>query len=310
MERITELHESLTKHTELIHSSNTKLSNCISMHFSGNPLSLLQLGRFLDESSKAVRNRAAYNIGSMAGNLIVSVKLNATSTPAGPPNGNGSSILKPSSSKRGYDDSYDRARDAVNAARKRLQKSNTVNSVSDEHLEFAQSIIGNMFRELKGANGELIIESLGLSVTPSTVIKQNAFQTGNVSGSEPANFSTKPRLIVACRLSGGVAIPAFTLRRVLSHPNSSQFFDGMLTTKVDSLGPEYRMPLSDLGKEAESKGQPSMLLFVAVPLPSQPSQKRSAGTDHHHNNNSNNNNNDNNNDEDDTNRPSKAARRM
>ena len=303
MERITELHNSLASHSHLMNAQSTKLSNCISMHFAGNPLSLSQLGKFLDEASKVVRTKSAFNFGALGGNLIVSVKLNSNSgtgthtSSTGNVNGH---VVK-TSSKRGYDDSYDRARDAVDAARKRLQKGKT-DTVPNEHLQFAQTVICNMFRELKGTHGELVFESLGLSVTPSTVMKPNTFQSGDYSNpTETAHFSTRPRLIIACRLSGGVAIPAFTLKRVLSYNNT--FFDGMITTKVDSLGTEYRMPLSNLGQEAESKGQQSMLLFVAVPnvdistlssAPSStPSQKRLT-----------------NDDDESSDRPAKAARRM
>lgn len=247
------------------------------MHFAGNPLSLSQLGRFLNETTKLVKHRDAFNIGALGGNLIVSIKLTpvgvarettsstTTSTSTPKPLGSGS-FLEPhrrySQSKRGYDDSLDRAREAVGAARTRLGRGEEHLEHLGTHLDVAEGIIANMFREIKGSNGELVFESLGLSVSPSRVIQTNAFQ--GEQAVQP-NFSTRPRLIIACRLSGGIAIPLFTLKRVLSQ--NGQFLDGMITTKIDSLGPEYRLPLSHLGKEAESKGQQSILLFLAVPPP-------------------------------------------
>jgi len=278
MERISELHDSICNHTQLLQSSNTKLSNCISMHFAGNPLSLSQLGRFLNETTKLVKHRDAFNIGALGGNLIVSIKLtpvgvarettSSTTTTTPKPLGSGS-FLEPhrrySQSKRGYDDSLDRAREAVGAARTRLGRGEEHLEHLGTHLDVAEGIIANMFREIKGSNGELVFESLGLSVSPSRVIQTNAFQGEQAVQPVQPNFSTRPRLIIACRLSGGIAIPLFTLKRVLSQ--NGQFLDGMITTKIDSLGPEYRLPLSHLGKEAESKGQQSMLLFLAVPPP-------------------------------------------
>lgn len=274
MEHISELHDSICNHTQLLQSSNTKLSNCISMHFAGNPLSLSQLGRFLNETTKLVKHRDAFNIGALGGNLIVSIKL----TPVGVARETTSSTPKPlssgsslephrrySQSKRGYDDSLDRAREAVGAARTRLGRGEEHLEHLGTHLDVAEGIIANMFREIRGSNGELVFESLGLSVSPSRVIQTNAFQGEQAAQSVQPNFSTRPRLIIACRLSGGIAIPLFTLKRVLSQ--NGQFLDGMITTKIDSLGPEYRLPLSHLGKEAESKGQQSMLLFLAVPSP-------------------------------------------
>lgn len=279
MERISELHDSICNHTQLLQSSNTKLSNCISMHFAGNPLSLSQLGRFLNETTKLVKHRDAFNIGALGGNLIVSIKLTpvgvareTTSTPK--PLSSGSSLephCRYSQSKRGYDDSLDRAREAVGAARTRLGRGEEHLEHLGTHLDVAEGIIANMFREIRGSNGELVFESLGLSVSPSRVIQTNAFQGEQASQSVQPNFSTRPRLIIACRLSGGIAIPLFTLKRVLSQ--NGQFLDGMITTKIDSLGPEYRLPLSHLGKEAESKGQQSMLLFLAVPPPPPTSPK-------------------------------------
>ena len=46
--------------------------------------------------------------------------------------------------------------------------------------------------------------------------------------------------------------------------------DGMMTTNPETLGPEYRLPLSELGRAAEGAGQHSILLFSAVPTPAAP----------------------------------------
>ena len=63
------------------------------------------------------------------------------------------------------------------------------------------------------------------------------------------SVSSRPKLIVACRLSAGIAVPVYALRSALS--TTGAFPDGMMTTNPDSLGPEYRLPLSGLGKAAE-----------------------------------------------------------
>lgn len=264
MEQVETLHESLCKHDALLNATSSKLSNCVSIHYTGNPLSLSQLDRFLNESVAVVKQRSAYHIGSLSGNLVVSVNLR-TEASAAP----SSSLSKPKS-KRGYDDSSDRAKDAVDAARERLQNNKT-KAVSEDHLRMAQSIIERMFRDIKGSNGELVFESLGLSVSQAQAMRTNTASFGNGSSNGSAtppsanSFSTRPNLVIACRLSGGIAIPIQTLKRVLSQ--EGKFLDGMITTKAETLGPEYRLPLSQLGKEAESKGQASMLMFIAVPIP-------------------------------------------
>ena len=284
MEKINELHLSLCSHAGILNATSSKLSRCISIHSTGTLLSFSQLDRFLNECVKVFPNQPCYNIGALVGNIVVSINLQY----------NSDTTNTTSKKKRGYDDSHDRARESVNAARSRLQKTKSA-TVDDDHLNLAEDVIANMFRHIKGFNGELVIESLGLSVSPNKMFKNTNTGTGNSSSvQQPPNFSTRPQLIIACRLSGGVAIPLSTLKRVLSQ--NETFFDGMITTNVDSLGPEYRLPMSDLGKEAESKGQKSMLLFVAVPPPTYPRIVKMPREEHG------------NDDKDDEGRPSKTRR--
>ena len=261
MEKINELHSSISSHANILNATSSKLSRCISIHSAGTLLSFSQLDKFLNECVRVFPNKSCYNIGALVGDIVVSINLQS----------NSDTTNAASTKKRGYDDSHDRARESVNAARLRLQKTKSA-TVDDDHLNMAEDVIANMFRHIKGFNGELVIESLGLSVSPNKMFKNtNASTTTSSTTSTaqpPPNFSTRPQLIIACRLSGGVAIPLSTLKRVLSQ--NEAFFDGMITTNVDSLGPEYRLPMSELGKEAESKGQKSMLLFVAVPPPTYP----------------------------------------
>lgn len=274
MEQLKELHASICKHGYLMNCSEPKLSNCVSMHHPSNPVSLIKLTRFLDEATKELKQPSTFNLGCLSGNIIMSVNLRSQPT---------STFKELSSSlnkktKRVYDDSYERAKCAVDAARKRLQRAN-IKSIDNAHLEYSQTVIENMFQNIQGVNGELVFESLGLSVTPSNVITTNAIRTDpsrntstcSITSTPPtpppstSNFSTRPQLIIACRISGGIAIPVSCIKHTLSQ--NGIVFDGMITSKVESIGQEYRLPLSHLGKEAESKGQQSMLLFVAVPYP-------------------------------------------
>lgn len=278
MERISETHTSFTSFASILNATSSKLSRFISVHTAGTMISFSQLDGFLNECVKVFNNKSRYNIGALSGNIIISINLqdvkdlqdkDASATPRS------TYRFTSTKKKRGYDDSYDRARESVNAARMRLQKSKST-SIDENHLSLAEDIIAKMFQNIRGTNGELVFESLGLSVSPNKMFKQRETSTPQTTttttttttATPPSSFSTRPQLIIACRLSGGVAIPLATLKRVLSQ--NETFFDGMITTNVDSLGPEYKLPISDLGKEAESKGQQSMLLFVAVPPPTQP----------------------------------------
>lgn len=242
------IHEQLSRHGSCVNATQSRLGNGVSAHYAKNSLSFAQIERFLDNASKLVTDKSKYNLGSIGEDLVVSVSLNPATVP--PPARSGK--------KRGYDDSADRAKAAVDAARKRLTKDP---SITYEMLKVAEEQIERMFRDVKGANGELVFESLGLSVTPTTLV------TASASSSIPS-LSTRPKLIVACRLSAGIAVPIYTLRAALGKDGC--FPDGMMTTNPESLGPEYRLPLSELGKAAEGNGQHSILLFSAVPTPVTP----------------------------------------
>lgn len=247
MDSLQQVHDSLCSHSGLLSSTSSKLSNAMSIHYCGNPLSLSQIGRFVDEAAKSlVRTKRSYNLGVLSGELVVSVNLRppvsaASSAPA-------------SKRKRASetDDAHDRAKAAVDQAKRILDRRAEGESKLDvAHLTYAQRILERVFRDVRGTNGEIILESLGLSIAPPS-----------------SATSSRPRVIVACRLSGGVGIPIFLLKSIFSR--DGKFFDGLITTKVDTLGPEYRLPLSQLGKVAEAKGQHSALLFVGIPPPPSP----------------------------------------
>lgn len=265
MEKVQETHDAITEHAGVIGASRSKLARCVSMHFACNPVSFHQIGKFLDQSIKVFRNKRHYNMGTLSGEIIVSVNLaNSVSQP------DTTSTLK---SKRSFDDSHERAKQAVDQARKILKRGAYGSAsvpVDEEHLTYAQGVIERMFRDLRGSNGELVLESLGLSITPSSVMRTNTSnfnpQPNSSPPMSPTNFSTRPQFILACRLSGGVAVPLYMLKSILSTRDGT-LFDGLVTTKVDSLGPEYRLPLSQLGSCAASKGQQSFLLFAAIPKP-------------------------------------------
>lgn len=247
-------HEQLTRQSVQINAERSTLTNGVSVHFTKKSLSFAQLERFLDNASKIVTDTTKYNIGSMRDELLVSVNVRSATVPPPPKSGK----------KRGYDDSADRAKAAVDAARKRLTKDP---SITDAMLKSAEEQIERMFRDVKGTNGELIFESLGLSVTPTTMVTSSASSEKSIPSTGP---STRPKLIIACRLSAGVAVPVYALRGALS--TKGVFPDGMMTTNPDTLGPEYRLPLSELGRAAEGNGQRSILMFTAVTPPVQPAQ--------------------------------------
>ena len=239
-----EKHAALSRMATVMNLNRSNLTNMVSSHYLQQSLSFATLERFLDQAVSLAGEKSRFNIGSMNGGLVVSIDLRPT-IPEAPTK---------ASKKRAYDDSADRANAAVSAARKRLTHDA---SITPEMLEAAEKQIERMFRDVRGTNKELVFESLGLSVTPTTLVTASASAASGSSG-----VSSKPKLIVACRLSAGIALPIYTLRGALA--TSGAFPDGMMTTNPESLGPEYRLPLSELGKHAETEGQRSILMFSAV----------------------------------------------
>jgi hypothetical protein len=258
------------KHSKLsscvsIPNASSKLSNFRSIHSFGSMMSLSQLDKFMTEALKVKKQKDCYNIGCLKGQIMTSINLqpNTINNTNAVINANATTPSTIAGKRKCHNyenDSKGRAREAVDAARHRLKKNKSIH-VDEAHLDVAEEVIRDMFSNIQGVNGELVFESLGLSVSPTKMFQQS---TPSVPSATPC-FSTRPQLIIACRISGGVAIQLFTLARTLSR--DSELFDGMITTDASSLGPEYRLPMSDLGKVAEKNGQQSMLLFVSVPIP-------------------------------------------
>lgn len=268
MDDLQKQHASICEHASILSTSSSKLSNAVSVHFCGNPLSLAQLGKFADEAVKVVKTKRSFNLGVLSGDMVVSVNLK-------PPILDSASQPASKRKRKAGDDSYDRAKAAVDEAKRILDRRSAPSDATSDslrrHLEYAQSVLERIFRDLRGANDEVVLESLGLSIAPTSPAPSSLSSSSSEktepqsSSSSSSSSSSRPRVIVACRLSGGVAIPVYLLRSVLGA--NGKFFDGLITTKVDSLGPEYRLPLSQLGKVAEAKGQHSALLFVGIPPP-------------------------------------------
>lgn len=242
------IHQKLCKHAGLLTLDKSTLANFVSAHFIKNSLAFAQLERFLEQTAAIVPKGARYNIGSLGDHLVISVGLRRDEGLLG-------ETQNRSKKKRKHDDSADRAKAAVDAARKRLVHDS---SITETLLDAAQQQIERLFRDIKGAGDELVFESLGLSVTPTTLV------TASCSAQIPSQ-STRPKLIIACRLSAGIAVSIHALRSALG--DGKGLPDGLLTTSAETLGPEFRLPLSVLGRAAEKSGQKSILLFSAVAVP-------------------------------------------
>ena len=128
-----------------------------------------------------------------------------------------------------------------------------------EALNRTRTMIEELLRNVRGPQREEVFEACGLSLAPPPS-PTAAATNGAANGAATTN--ARPRRRLACRLAAGVPLPLALLRTALG----PCFRDGMLTTRPETLGPEYQLPLSAAGNAIEAAGQRSILLFAAVPL--------------------------------------------
>lgn len=245
-------HEQITAACACLKPTASVLRNGISSHNVGSPISFTSLDTFTAQSLIVLGGGGGHDrifVGSIDGELLVSARLRAGGTLSADTNSAVGAVDKASvgSKKRGRDDSAERAERAVADILKRCVGDAPVHAA----ICLARQSIESLLRDFKGAGGEEVVESCGLSMSP----KGEDAPAGDSSRS-------RPRLIIACRLSAGVPLPLTVLRRSLG----KCFGDGMITTHPEALGEAYRLPLSATGQVVENEGQRSILLFAAVPV--------------------------------------------
>lgn len=196
-------------------------------------------------SLKAIMNAASGQeqrsfVGTVDGNIVVSVNFNYEA-PTAPP--------QQSKGKRGRDSNDEAVQAAVDRVKKGLQGSD---DVSDEMLTSAKAALYTMLTRLRGASNETAVESWGLSFKKPEV--------GN--GLASAGAVSRPRLILSVRLTPGVAVPLPSLFQCLGVRCTG---DGMLTTQESSsLANGFNLPLGEAARAAESHGQKAITLFATV----------------------------------------------
>lgn len=279
----SETHAQLQKDAELLGASQSTYRNGISAHVCKTSLHFPAIDKFLACVTQRVAGSVDRRLflGSVDGELHVSVRLR-DAPQAGGSNDDVDGVMLSTSSgkrdkkkKRRLDDSDERAEQTVKGIRAALRRRydsskdvsggggsagasqpdapcRTASAADAAQLELAKSTVAALLSTVKGANGEEVFESCGLSLAPVTTAGGNG---GGVAGGE------RPRLILACRLSAGVALPLVALRTALG----PCFVDGMVTTHPESLSESYQLPLSASGMAVEAAGQRSVLLFAAVP---------------------------------------------
>ena len=143
--------------------------------------------------------------------------------------------------KRRRDTSAEEA-DRVATARSRLAKS--APTLPSEQLDVAQRVLTKLVRDLRGPNGEIVVQSYAILSKKLGVA------------------DSQPRVVVAARLNAGIELKVELLKSCLG----ACWADGLITTQptLHGIG-KLELPLSEEASAAAFFGNASVLLVTSVP---------------------------------------------
>jgi hypothetical protein len=248
------------------------LRNGISSHRLKSPVSFAMLNRFVE--SVAVDRRDRAYVGSIDGEVVVSAQLGAAPNGAAPAAPAGAApAAAPARGKRKRHDATSAASEAadqavstVRAARRRTDAAATPSAptaapaISDAAYDVARSTIERVVDTLRGASGESVLESVGLSQQRASTTGASGGGSGG-GGGGGAGPGPGERLVVALRLTAGVAVPICALKRAMG----PCFDDGLLTTQRDGMADGYQLPITAQGRVVEEEGQRTLVALGSVP---------------------------------------------
>jgi len=143
--------------------------------------------------------------------------------------------------KRRRDTSAEEA-DRVATARSRLAKS--APTLPSDQLDVAQRVLTKLVRDLRGPNGEIVVQSYAILSKKLGVA------------------DSQPRVVVAARLNAGIELKVELLKSCLG----ACWADGLITTQptLHGIG-KLELPLSEEATAAAFFGNASMLLVTSAP---------------------------------------------
>lgn len=274
LQNYDEQHASLSEFAaRSLQTTHSTLLNGVSSHRLKSPVNFAMLNSFATAVGTHTGNasRPVY-LGSINGEIVIStqlqrVELADVATPA-------NATCGKKRSRFDYDCELDRegqacdetastakAEQAITCMRGRVTPQH---GLSDAAFVTARDALCRVMKMLRGARGEAVVESAGLSLMPQPV-------AGSGNGSGPntpaaAGADTSPRqLVVLLRLAAGVAVPL----RALRHALGPCFADGVITTTPETalLG-ATDLPISEAGKMHEQEeGQRTLVIMASVPNP-------------------------------------------
>jgi hypothetical protein len=270
-------HDALAAATQhQLQTSTAVLRNGTSSHRIASPASFHMLDAFERAARDTTHANVPVFVGSVDGALLVSAQLDGDArTPPAEPHSASSRKRRREDAGAEHAGSGDKAEaferasasasEAVSRVRARLKGDE---GIGDAAFEVAHGTITRVLRGLCGSRGEPVVESIGLSVRSAG----GATAMMHTSGSRSNAASANQQLVVALRLSAGVAVPLPKLRQALG----PCFRDGALTTHRDGLGSAFELPISVAGKVVEAEGQRTVLVMGTVPNTTAPTAPATA----------------------------------
>lgn len=231
------VHEALQRIARSQGSTRSSLSNGVSLHRMTESVSFTNLKSMLTAASGNEQN---LYIGTVDGGLVVSMNFNRKARVV--------QSVPPHSKKRRRSPHEEAAEQAVERVKRGLGEGTNVDG---KMLEAAKQAVQSLLASLRGAEGEVVTESYGLS-----------FKCPEKLSAQPTGPLSRPRLILSARLAPGVAVPLKALFSALG-PLCTQ--DGMMTVQDGStLAAGFNLPLSDQAAAACVHGQKAISLFATV----------------------------------------------
>jgi hypothetical protein len=233
--------------THALIASVAKAQNCEESKLTPSNVSLHtlpQTASFANMDALAGASKSVAYVATVGSDLVFSTRLAPTTGGVGekPERKEGEEEEEESRPRKRRRDTSAEEADRVATARFKLGKSAPALPVDE--LDTAQRVMTNLVRDLRGPNGELVVQSYAL------LSKKLGVEDG------------RPRVVVAVRLNAGIEIKVGLLKSCLG----ACWGDGLLTTlpTLQGIG-KLELPLSEEATAAAFYGNLSLLLVTSVP---------------------------------------------
>lgn len=237
MSGVEALHASLVSAANAQHCRRSMLTPAkVSLHTLPETASFANI----EALASAAKGAEAVYVATQGKDLVFSARLNDQEKKEGEPTEDDEEAQRPK--KRRRDTSAEEA-DRVATARLRLAKS--APSLPSDELDAAQQVLTKLVLNLRGPNGEIVVQSYALLSKKLGVDDERA------------------RVVVAARLNAGIELKVDLLKSCLG----ACWKDGLLTTlpTLQGIG-KLELPLSEEASAAAFFGNMSLLLVTSVPF--------------------------------------------